>query len=372
MSTTNNNVFNIYSVAIVTPFTDPAQSENGIEQQIDVDALKSVIENVAAGSKRAARELGQNDSDDKDPLIGGIIVAGTTGEQHCMTIEERVDLYKLAVEFGKSNGIRVACGVAAPYTDGAVRLAKAAVSAGCDGIMLGLPPYIRPSEEEIVGYVRAVKRALPADMPLLLYNNGVRNATGSTLTPQTVVTLHQEGTIFGVKLAVAPHEVFLADAAAILALDPSVRLYTGSDANSANLLLGCAADGAPWPRFHGLTSIAGNVYPYEMALTTAQLAGARQGRNDDARMKVGRSMHGALAPVIDSVLLNCSSPVGVKYAMRCRTAASADGAATETGTGAARVARSSCGNGGFSRLPLGLLSEAKCAEIRSALATYGL
>lgn len=82
-------VFRRYSVAIVTPFEDARDEDaavGGIEhpQRIDFEAFGRCIDHVAEGLQRLGGEFGGQ--------IGGIIVSGSTGEQHSMSIAERQEV----------------------------------------------------------------------------------------------------------------------------------------------------------------------------------------------------------------------------------------------------------------------------------------
>jgi 4-hydroxy-tetrahydrodipicolinate synthase len=158
-----DRVFNTCSFAIVTPFDH--------SNAVNLVALKAVVDHVikGAGGKRG---------------VGSIIVSGSTGEQHSLTTAEKSDLFR-AVVVSSAGRMPVVAGVAAVTTAEAVRQALAAKGAGCDGVMLGLPPYLTLRDEEFTAYVRAVVQSLSTEesadgsfspsIPVLLYNNSVRN-----------------------------------------------------------------------------------------------------------------------------------------------------------------------------------------------------
>lgn len=86
-----------------------------------------------------------------------------------MTVEERAELYQTAVDVAQ--GHTIVAGVAAVRTRDAVLLAKAAKKAGVAGIMLGLPPYVKPTETEVEQYCNAVLEHVK-DVPVLLCKFG--------------------------------------------------------------------------------------------------------------------------------------------------------------------------------------------------------
>lgn len=334
-------VFGKVSVAAVTPFVDP---EVDPLQPVDCDSLRNVIQHIAAGLADQRSKFG---------LIGGIIVSGTTGEQHTMTVEERCELFALAVPIAERCGIPVAAGIAATTIASVQCLVHAALSAGCKGIMLGLPPYCRLCDEEIREYVMAVKTEVPDGFPILLYNNVMRNGYGPSM--DLIAELCRSNVIWGVKHAVLPDQ-FHSQALRLLELEPTVRLYTGSDKMAVELLTPVAENSStiPVPRFYGLTSIVGNIYPAEIATIVSMLtanapstATTDSNKDREKEHQKAHELHQGLCPVLDAVLLGCSLPVGIKYALR----------------------RKQLG-GGHTRLPVGFVSEAKMREIDAALEGY--
>lgn len=334
---TGNYVFGRVSVAVVTPFLDVLIDKN---QTIDEKAVIEIVNHVAIGLAASRRKFG---------LVGGIIISGTTGEQHTMTITERTALYMLAVAAAQRHKVPIIAGIAATTTAGVMELANSALESGCEGIMLGLPPYCRLCDEEIRSYIMSVRILLPDNFPILLYNNAMRNGYGPSLS--LVAELCRDGTLWGVKHAVAP-DVFLSQAVQLLELEPSMRLYTGSDKLSAEVLDYSKELTSASPLFYGLTSIAGNLFPGEVATMASLLALSPVLTEEDSlspaeSARMGKELHARLLPVVDATLLGCSLPAGLKYALRSRGLA-----------------------GGHPRLPVGFLSAEKKAEIDEALRVY--
>jgi dihydrodipicolinate synthase/N-acetylneuraminate lyase len=135
--------FGRISIAIVTPFVKPTNSS--ICQIVDEKSLISTIKHVAKGLSNTREILISKSSSNIniDDIIGGIIIPGTTGEQHSLSIEEKKRLYEISAETSSLFNINTLAGVAAMTTFDAIDLAKHAVKVGVKGIMLGLPPYIR-------------------------------------------------------------------------------------------------------------------------------------------------------------------------------------------------------------------------------------
>lgn len=317
-------MFGKYSVAVVTPFVD--NRVNAV-QPIDESGLESVLSHVCA----QLAELRQTQEN-----VGGIIVSGTTGEQHTMTVDERISLYKLSVKTAGKFDVPVIGGVAATTVSAAVALSSAALEAGCQGIMLGLPPYCKLCDEEIKTYILSVRAAVPdPSFPILLYNNVLRNGYGPSLS--LLAELCRDNVIWGIKLAVLPEE-FMPQSLKLLELCPGARLYTGSDKLAAQVLSAAPNDAAV-PRFYGLTSIAGNLYPRAVGEAICALASSNR-----ASVELGQAAHQSLVPLLDAMLLGVSLPAGLKLAMRLRGVPA-----------------------GYPRQPVGHVSEAKAAEIAAAV-----
>ncbi|CAM9281947.1 unnamed protein product, partial [Ectocarpus fasciculatus] len=274
--------------------------------------------------------------------IGGVIVPGTTGEQHSLSVDEKKKLFKLAVDSASEFSISILAGVSATSTFDAVDLAKCAVASGCGGIMLGLPPYLRLSDAEATAYVEAVHATVPVNFPILLYNNVGRNGTGPSV--EVLVSWFRRGLIWGIKHANVPHEVFIKESIEMVSLEPALRLYTGSDVSSKSLLTAASERKLSLPRFYGLTSIIGNVYPEETALMVVGLL-----FGEGSAVSSAESLHANLVEVASASLIGSSLPVGLKYAMRKLSGEKL---------------------GGWSRLPLGHLTEEKMTEIDVSLTKF--
>ena len=99
--------------------------------------------------------------------VQGIINGGSTGEYYAQSIEERVELAKLAKQV---IGKRVAfiLGTGAIRLPDSLNMAETAASIGADAILVGSPPYSVPTEQENALNALAIDRA--ADLPIMLYN----------------------------------------------------------------------------------------------------------------------------------------------------------------------------------------------------------
>lgn len=100
----------------------------------------------------------------------GIVLAGSTGEWFSMSDEEKIRLFRVAAEQNRGR-VKLLAGASSINTATAVRLTAAAKDAGLDGALLLPPPYILPTERELLAFVAAVDEV---GLPIMLYNNPPR------------------------------------------------------------------------------------------------------------------------------------------------------------------------------------------------------
>lgn len=123
----------------------------------------------------------------------GLVMAGSTGEWYTLTDAERVRLFEITVDQVRGRAT-VLAGTSAIATADAVALTSAAKRAGCDGAMLLPPPYVLPTERELLAYFAAVDEV---GLPLMLYNNPTR--TGVNLDARLLDKLLPLKTIAALK-----------------------------------------------------------------------------------------------------------------------------------------------------------------------------
>lgn len=223
-----------FSVAMVTPF-----DSDGEFQPASVAGIVSHF--VSAGAP-------------------GLLVSGSTGEQHCLSVEERCLLYKL-VRDAAGPAIKLYAGVAAVKTKFAVQLAQAAQDCRMDGIMLGFTPYSKISQRDGAEYATTVAEAVP-DMPIFLYNNSGRQPFN--LEPSTFVHIVQKcPNVRGVKEVANERVREFQEAVSSAGLSPDLAYFSGSDA--------AILEQFTEHRFNGLTSVAAQLYTSEMARVVQNL-----------------------------------------------------------------------------------------------------
>jgi 4-hydroxy-tetrahydrodipicolinate synthase len=99
--------------------------------------------------------------------VHGIINGGSTGEYYAQSMEERLELAKLAKQV-IGNRTALIIGTGAIQLADSQRVAETAAKIGADAILVGSPPYAVPTEQENALNALAIDRA--ADLPIMLYN----------------------------------------------------------------------------------------------------------------------------------------------------------------------------------------------------------
>ncbi|MCQ0091243.1 dihydrodipicolinate synthase family protein [Roseovarius sp. M141] len=130
---------------IYTPAITPHHDDGAIDR----DGFAALIEHLIASG------------------VHGIINGGSTGEYYAQSMEERVEMAKLAKEIiGKR--VPLIVGTVAIRLEDSIQMGECAAEIGADAILIGSPPYAVPTEQENALNALAIDRA--ADLPVMLYN----------------------------------------------------------------------------------------------------------------------------------------------------------------------------------------------------------
>ena len=125
-----------------------------------------------------------------------IIVCGTTGEAATMTLEERKETIKYAVDKANKR-IPIIAGTGSNCTASAIEMSKYAESVGVDGILVVTPFYNKTTQEGLVAHYKAIASAVK--VPIILYN--VPSRTGLNINPSTCLELSKIKNIVAIKEA---------------------------------------------------------------------------------------------------------------------------------------------------------------------------
>ena len=144
--------------AVITPF-----HANG---DVDVDAMRRILDIQLAGG------------------VDGVVVTGSTGEAATLSLAEREQLWRIAVEHCAGR-ITVTAGVGTNDTRSTIENAKAAQAAGIDALLIVSPYYNKPTQAGLLAHFREVHDAVT--IPQILYN--VPGRTGQNLSAQTQLAI---------------------------------------------------------------------------------------------------------------------------------------------------------------------------------------
>lgn len=122
--------------------------------------------------------------------LRGFYLTGTTGEWWLLSVEERCEVMKAAVEANRGRGKLIAH-VGANCTDDSVRLARYAAEIGVDWISSITPQLYRTSFAATYYHYRTITAA--TDLPFLIYS------MGSALVPERDVRFFDLPNVKGIK-----------------------------------------------------------------------------------------------------------------------------------------------------------------------------
>ncbi|MBI2921061.1 MAG: 4-hydroxy-tetrahydrodipicolinate synthase [Planctomycetes bacterium] len=282
------------TVALVTPFRGG---------NVDWKAYGDLIEAQIAGGTDA------------------LVTCGTTGESPTLSDEEKVELFRFTAERAKGR-VPVLAGTGSYDTHHTIELSKAAKAAGCDGLLLVVPYYSKPTQAGLLAHFRAVADAV--NLPAMLYNIPGRSAVN--MAPETIVRLASHKNIVAVKEASGS-----CDAVTQISSSCGITVVSGDD----SLTLPFMACGAS-----GVVSVVANIVPADVKeLVRAALDG------DCAR---ALELHRKLFPLIKACFIE-TSPIPVKTALALM----------------GRCTREL-------RLPMCEMDPANEEKLKAALAAYGL
>lgn len=222
--------------------------------------------------------------------VNGIVVLGTTGESPTVSRAEAQRLAELAIEHGRSLGLRVILGTGSNSTAHAIELQKWAADLGADGALSVVPYYNKPMQEG--QYQHFMRIADAADLPVMLYNIPGRCGTG--LTIDTIERLASHPNIVAVKHATGSIE----EAAKLCQRCPQLVVLSGDDPLTYDL----AGVGV-----RGVVSVISNLVPGQVR----ELSDAILSENWSA----AKSLHEELLPLAKGIMSLATNPIGVKAAL---------------------------------------------------------
>lgn len=255
----------------------------------------------------------------------GLVVCGSTGEAATMTVDERLELFRVIVK-RVNKRVPIVVGAGSNCTADTVKMVKLAEETGIDGVLVVGPYYNKPTQEGFYRHFAAVAQS--TKLPVIVYN--VPGRTGSNIAPATVARLAKDfGNIVAIKEAAGNvgqvNELFTL-------LPEDFTIYSGDDIE----LLPFMSVGAT-----GLISVLSNCGG-EMLQNIMQAY-------EDGRVKEAARLNTKMVPLAKAMFME-TNPIPVKAA-------------------AAMVTGIDCGE---PRLPLTPLETQHKEQLAAMLKEYGL
>lgn len=176
--------------------------------------------------------------------VHGIFCPGSTGDYTLISLDERRDLIRLAVQTAAGR-VPVLAGSGHNATHIALELSQYAASVGADGVLVSLPHYPRPTQAGLYEHFSTLGEALPIPVMVYSYPAGM----GIDIDVDIVCRLAKDGAIAGIKDSIddMDHTVNI-----IREIGDRIAVFTGMDAKFLPVLvmggiglIGTAANVAP-------------------------------------------------------------------------------------------------------------------------------
>lgn len=220
----------------------------------------------------------------------GVVITGTTAEPSSLTIEERSELVKVAVNT-VARRIPVVAATGSQSYEETAELTSRAEKAGADALLVVTPYYIRPPQQGLVEYYVAI--GTRTELPLMVYHIPGRAAV--SITAATMAKIAERlPNLVGMKHAVNDLELV---SELLMRLGSEFRIFCGLEALSLPML----AIGAC-----GLMNAVGNLAPRRVAALSEDVA---KGNLDAAR-----KLHFDLFELNQAIFLD-TNPIPLKYMM---------------------------------------------------------
>ncbi len=223
----------------------------------------------------------------------GILIMGSTGESTQLSLDERREIIAYAAEYSHKK-IPIFFGCTCATLVGTIELAQYAEDANAFGLVLVVPPYVKPPQDAVLDFFKRVADSV--SLPIAIYNNPTR--VGVNIPPETMIELSKIKNIVADKEAI-PNVSQLQEIKNETDDDFSILCC---DYPGYSLILPTLAMGGS-----GTANVAGNVVPEEMAT----LSKPWETYEDVVK---AREIYDELLPLL-KLLYSVSNPVPVKAAV---------------------------------------------------------
>lgn len=221
-----------------------------------------------------------------------LVVCGTTGESPTLSDEEKLELFKFAVEYSAGR-CKIIAGTGSNATAHSIHLTQEAERQGVDAVLLVVPYYNKPNQEGLYRHFEAIAKS--TSLPVILYNVPSRSII--SMSAATTLRLAQIPNIVATKECASLEQV-----ATIAAGAPEgFKVYSGDDSSALPAL----SVGA-----YGVISVASHIIGDKMKqMLTSFIEG---------HVLEAARLHQEMLPTFKG-LFECPdpvpSPVAVKFAL---------------------------------------------------------
>ncbi|HLZ12174.1 MAG TPA: 4-hydroxy-tetrahydrodipicolinate synthase [Candidatus Acidoferrum sp.] len=220
----------------------------------------------------------------------GVLVCGTTGEPSSLTIDERTELVKVAVEV-VAKRIPVVAATGSQSFAETVELSTQAEKAGADALLVVTPYYIKPSQRGLTEYFVSVGQR--TELPLMIYHIPGRAAV--SVKASTVARIAERiPNLVGIKHATNDLE-FVTEL--LNEMGSEFRIFCGLEALSLPMLVVGAS---------GLMNAVSNLAPARVAALYEAV--------ENGNLAAARQLHFELFELNQAIFLD-TNPVPLKYMM---------------------------------------------------------
>ncbi|MEG0250878.1 MAG: 4-hydroxy-tetrahydrodipicolinate synthase [Peptostreptococcus sp.] len=203
--------------------------------------MTNLFRGVATALATTMMEDGSVDFDSYERLlkfqlesgINALVVSGTTGEGSTLTMDEKIDLLKLALRVrGDQYDCPIILGTGSNNTSATIESTRLAKENGADAALIVTPYYNKTSQRGLLAHYFAIADSV--DIPIILYN--VPGRTGMTIQPETVVELAKHPNIVALKDATGDM-LYLETLRGLLGDNSDFYIYSGDDPTFFDFLL---------------------------------------------------------------------------------------------------------------------------------------
>lgn len=248
---------------LVTPFRDG---------KVDFETFVSLVERQVNGGSH------------------GIVIGGTTGEPSSLTVDERSELLKVAVQT-VARRIPVVAATGSQSLVETIEITTKAEKLGADAVLVVTPYYIKPPQRGLVQYFLAIAERI--ELPFLIYH--IPGRTSVAVNTSTVAEIAERTPkLVGIKHA-SSDLGFVTELLGLLGQD--FRIFCGLESLSLPMMAIGAA---------GTMNAVGNLDPARVAKLCEAVS-----RN---QLEVARQLHFSLSALNEAIFVD-TNPIPIKYMM---------------------------------------------------------